>query len=86
MSVTVEMRTKQQKTKDVTRNSQCSAKCVEGTNIKEGMSKVKLQNKFLQCHTEYSYFEKEYVKHCNKKGHVTYICSICSSIIVNKLK
>ena len=67
--------------------------------IKEGMYMSKLQNKttaktivacdheFLQSYSECSYFEKEYIKRRNKKGHKLPVkCSVCNVFIVNKLE
>ena len=76
-----------------------SARCIKASNIKEGMYVSPLQNKttaktivacdheFLQSYSECSYFEKEYIKRRNKKGHKLPVkCSVCNVFIVDKLE
>ena len=84
---------------ETNKQSRCSARCIKASNIKEGMYVSPLQNKttaktivacdheFLQSYSECSYFEKEYIKRRNKKGHKLPVkCSVCNVFIVDKLE
>jgi len=84
---------------ETNKRSRRSARCIKAGNIKEGMSVSPLQNKttaktivacdheFLQSYSECSYFEKEYIKRRNGKGHKLPVkCSVCNAFIVDKLE